>query len=360
VTIRRVLILTLGEFGEKEWPSGERALMVPKLQEIYRTVADPGLRASAEWLLRQWKQEAWIKQVDGEWAKDKEQRERRIEGIKNVLTKEKEKAKPQWYVSGEGQTMVVIPGPVEFTMGAPPTEEGAFSYELLHRKRIGRSFAIASKPVAVAEYRRYNQSYSITERYAPTPDCPALGTSWYDSAAYCNWLSKEEGPNQWCYETNSHGQVMKLKEKYLHLTGYRLPTEAEMEYATRAGALTSRYYGETEELLPKYAWYATNAKERTWPVGNLKPNDFGLFDMHGNVWCWCQEQFEDYPQVKERDVSDDIEDALSIDNQNSRVLRGGSFGDPASHLRSADRDSYLPSVSDNIVGFRMARTISAE
>ena len=80
---------------------------------------------------------------------------------------------------------------------------------------------------------------------------------------------------------------MRLARNYLQRQGYRLPTEAEMEYATRAGAVTARYYGETAELLPKYAWYNKNAQEKTWPVGSLKPNDLGLFDAQGNVWTWC-------------------------------------------------------------------------
>ncbi len=72
--------------------------------------------------MRTWKQEAWLKQVNDEWAKDKEQREKRLEGIEQLLAKDKEKTPPQWYVNGQGQTMVVIPGPVEFVMGSPPTE----------------------------------------------------------------------------------------------------------------------------------------------------------------------------------------------------------------------------------------------
>ncbi len=186
------------------------------------------------------------------------------------------------------------------------------------------------------------------------PTCPIGGVIWYEAAAYCNWLSKEEGipEDQWCYEIK--GNVFKLKEKYLSLTGYRLPTEAEMEYATRAGAITSRYYGETEELLPKYAWYFKNSQEKTWPVGSLKPNDLGLFDVQGNLFTWCQESYKLYPQGEE--VSEDKEDNLMIVNSNSRVLRGGSFAYPASLVRSAYRNLSAPTYRDFNDGFRPART----
>jgi formylglycine-generating enzyme required for sulfatase activity len=81
------------------------------------------------------------------------------------------------------------------------------------------------------------------------------------------------------------------------LCGYRLPTEAELEYACRAGAVTSRYYRQAEELLAEYGWYLKNSKERSWPLGGKKPNDLGLFDMHGNVWNWCQESYQGYYAV---------------------------------------------------------------
>ena len=96
--------------------------LLPKLQEMYRTASDPGLHAACEWLLRRWKQEAWLTQVNEAWAKDKEQREKRLEGI-GRLWRRRKRAPPQWYVNMQGQTFVVIPGPVEFTMGSPLTEK---------------------------------------------------------------------------------------------------------------------------------------------------------------------------------------------------------------------------------------------
>ena len=180
--------------------------MLPKLQEIYRTAADPGLHAAAEWLLRTWKQEAWLKQVNEEWAKDKEQREKRLDGIKQMLTKDKGEAPPQWYVNGQGQTMVVIPGPVEFVMGSPPTEAGREDNETQHKKRIGRTFALAAKSVTVEQYRQFDKGYQLPAVYTRTADLPVVGTSWYQAAAYCNWLSKEEGIPKTSGVTRSRGQ----------------------------------------------------------------------------------------------------------------------------------------------------------
>lgn len=186
-----------------------------------------------------------------------------------------------------------------------------------------------------------------------------VSTTWYQAATYCNWLSKQEGipKDQWCYETDTTGQVIKLRENYLSLTGYRLPTEAEMEYATRADTKTSRYYGETDELLGKYAWYFMNAKECSCPVGSKKPNDWGLFDVHGNVWNWCQESYISYPRGGTGEVVEDTEDELMLVGTRSRVLRGGSFGMQASIVRSASRSGVVPAIQNGNGGFRLARTL---
>jgi serine/threonine protein kinase/formylglycine-generating enzyme required for sulfatase activity len=374
VTIRRALLLSLGEFDEKALPSAVRQTLLPKLQDIYRTATDPGLHASSEWLLRTWQKESWIKQVNDEWAKDKKQRDQRLESIQQLFAKDKAQTPPQWYVNGQGQTLVVIPGPVEFLMGSPPAEANRVGgpeakVERQHRRRIGRTFAIAAKSVTVEQYRKFEPRYGVgeIEPYARTADSPVIATSWYQAAVYCNWLSQQEGlsESEWCYEPLVDPKAlpalagkggMKLARNYLQRRGYRLPTEAEWEYACRAGAVTSRYYGETDELLEKYAWYGKNAQGRTSPVGSKKPNDLGLSDMHGNVWTWCQEKDKDYPQPQGEKASEDKEDNLSINAQDSRVLRGGAFTGRAGLVRSAFRYAHVPALLDAAVGFRVART----
>jgi serine/threonine protein kinase/formylglycine-generating enzyme required for sulfatase activity len=358
-TIRRALILSLGEYSEKELSPDTRKTLLPKLQDLYRTESDPGLHASAEWLLRTWQQQAWLKQVNDEWARDKEQRQKRVQDIQQFVMKDKEKAAPQWYVNGQGQTMVVIFGPVEFVMGAPPTEGGRSDLELQHKKRIGRTFALAAAPVTKEQFLSFLPKFGHSEmRRYPAPTCPIGGVDWYEATAYCNWLSDQEGiaKDQWCYETDPLGRLTKLKENYLSLTGYRLPTEAEMEYACRAGAVTSRYFGETEELLAKYSWYFDNSKARTWPVGSKKPNDLGLFDMHGNIYAWCQESFKAYPAPKDGMAFEDKEDVLGINTTTFRTLRGGAFGHRATDIRCACRLWYTPLIRTLDVGFRPGRT----
>ena len=183
--------------------------------------------------------------------------------------------------------------------------------------------------------------------------------TWFEAAAYCNWLSKKEGidKDHWCYETNANDQVTDLKKNYLSLTGYRLPTEAEMEYSTRAGALTSRYYGETEELLGKYGWYLYTAQDQTWPVGSLKPNDFGLFDLYGNLNTWCQGPYDAYPDTQGGEAVEDHGNISITINTGSRVLRGGSFLNQASTMRSACRFNLVPSWRSTSMGFRPSRTL---
>jgi formylglycine-generating enzyme required for sulfatase activity len=398
VTIRRALLLALGEFSDDECPRQDREALIPMLQEIYRADHDAGLHAAAEWLLRQWKQDIWLTKTNAEWAKDGDFRAKKIAAIQAVVSKDKTETPPDWYVNTQGQTFVVIPGPVEFEMGSPETDAGHSRYQTRHKKRIGRTFALAAKSVTLADYEKFSAGYGdAVKRTVRTPDSPVVAVSWFMAVEYCNWLSKKEGlpESEWCYEpledsnalpalaastvgllvvpATGHGLFsaacsvhpgrtdgkyspgMKLAADYLKRRGYRLPTEAEIEYATRAGASTSRFFGETDDLLNKYAWYLQNSQQRTWPVGTLKPNDFGLFDVQGNVATWCQERFMLYS--KETTTLEDCEDVRVVSIQPARPSRGGSWVEVESKLRSAMRSSQDPTTRVLVQGFRLARTV---
>jgi formylglycine-generating enzyme required for sulfatase activity len=184
---------------------------------------------------------------------------------------------------------------------------------------------------------------------------------WYEAAAYCNWLSKKEGipENQWCYQPNAAGNFeegMKPAADFLTLVGYRLPTEAEWEYACRAGTVTSRYYGQSDQLLANYAWHLQNSQDRTWPVGLVKPNDLGLFEVHGNVWQWCHDRYASYATADPSSAADDRADTATVTDNESRVLRGGSFSNNARDVRSAYGYNPRPDYRFINAGFRVART----
>ena len=124
----------------------------------------------------------------------------------------------------------------------------------------------------------------------------------------------------------------------------------EWEYASRAGAVTSRHYGLSVDLLEQYARYEANSHKHAWPCGSLMPNDLGLFDTLGNVFEWCQERAPPYqPGRAESRMHDVIDDA-------PRQVRGGVFDYPPPYCRSAFRAWFAPSFLDSNGGFRLART----
>jgi serine/threonine protein kinase/formylglycine-generating enzyme required for sulfatase activity len=334
VSVRRAAILALGAFDLERLPLAERRRLFPLLLHLYRNDPDAGVHGSAEWLLRQWGQQNKLQDIDKGLATGQ------VEGNR------------QWYINRQGQTMVIVPRPGVFVMG-----EG----KEMHKRRIDRKFAIASKEVTVGQFLRFRKDHPYIKAHAPTGDCPVNKVSWYDAAEYCNWLSKQEGipEDQWCYLPNGKGEYaegMKPAPDYLRRTGYRLPSEAEWEYACRAGALTPWAFGQSEELLGKYAWYFGNSPSRTRPVGLLKPNDLGLFDMHGNATEWCQDRYGSYIQAKGGEVLEDIENTEDVKNKDSRMLRGGSFFTLATNVRSPQRIHSRPWSRINDSGLRVART----
>ncbi|HEV3080409.1 MAG TPA: SUMF1/EgtB/PvdO family nonheme iron enzyme [Gemmataceae bacterium] len=345
LSAQRALLLSLGEYAPVSLPVEVREPLRAQLAQWYRDHPDPGLHAAVEWLCRRWNEAALLKPINDALAGPGPQ------GNRN------------WYVNRHGQSFAVIINPPEFKMGSPPSEAGGDASERIFNKHIGRSYAIATTPVTLGQFQQFlkGRRHAYTRKYCPEADCPVIGMNWFTAAQYCRWLSEREGiaAEDMCFPPlKDIKEGMKLPANYLSRTGYRLATEAEWEFACRAGAVTARYYGSSEELLGHYGWYMGNSQVRTHPVGSLKPNDFGLFDMHGNIWQWCQERgIASRPWGKVNPPPEDREDTAAVLELNGRVLRGGGFYDHASFLRCAARLDNRPYQVDDYFGMRLARTI---
>jgi formylglycine-generating enzyme required for sulfatase activity len=339
---RRALILALGTYGRESLSPGERETLISKLLDLFRFDPDAGIHGAAAWTLRQWGQQERLHAADAEMMKSKDRGDRR------------------WFVNDQGQTFAVIEGPVEFLMGYPPTEPDRNPGDDAHHRIIPRRFAIATQEVSVKHYRvfareNHGADHAQNKGSSPDPEGPMNGVSWCDAAAYCNWLSRREGLPE-CYEPNEAGKYadgMKIKPDAVLRGGYRLPTEAEWEYACRAGAATSRYYGASLDLLGQYAWSVRTSGVHAQPCGRLLPNDLGLFDMLGNVYEWCHDGYQPYPK---KTGTDNIVIKLYINSSIPRLLRGGAFNFPPPSVRSASRNGNAPASRTPLNGFRPSRT----
>ena len=326
-----------------------------KLAKVFESESDPGLHAAAQWLLEKWNRGANLKTVLALLLKG--ETSPRVGGDD----------RRQWYVNGQGQTFVIVDAARPFLMGSPPSEHGDEKLESPHVEAIGRKFAIAACPVTMDEFRRFQPrgprfGSSPSVNLSTDGDLPEREVIWFEAAAYCNWLSEQEHipREQWCYELNELGKFaegMRVKKNYLELTGYRLPTEAEWEFACRAGTTTRYYFGATDALLDRYAWYGANSDGQPRPVARKKPNDFGLFDMCGNVWEWCEWPAADYSGSGDVAIADRGNGGIVTYNRPA-ALRGGAYDirEP-NHLRSAFRYRLGPNYHERQVGFRPARTI---
>ena len=322
--------------------------MTPVLLDLYRTHPDPGVHSAADWVLRRWGQGD---KVD--------------EALAQLESKERNPALG-WHVTPHGDTLAVIE-PATFEMGSPPDEPGRRAEEVQHRRLIPRTYGIAMREVTVAEYMEFDPDFKIkiARRFAPEDTCPIINIKWYDAAAYCRWLSEKEGFAEYemCYpsleelnvlRTTFGAKSLELPDDLLDRPGYRLPTAAEWEYAARGGTVTSRPFGNPPTYVTNYAWYRDNSKDRTWPTGLLKPNNFGLFDVQGNALEWCENYFFDTPPPA--GPNGVVIDGLDNRDGFNRECRGGSNRYPIEDLRVAYADPIPPGDIDSDFGFRLART----
>jgi formylglycine-generating enzyme required for sulfatase activity len=217
-----------------------------------------------------------------------------------------------------GMKFVLIPAG-EFLMGSPDIEKPQ------HRVTITQSFYLGVYPVTQEEYERVVETNPSL--FKGDPRRPVENVSRNDAVEFCRRLSDLED------------------------TEYRLPTEAEWEYACRAGSTSRWCFGDADAGLDEYAWYEGNSREETHPVGQKKPNAWGLYDMHGDVWEWCADWFDVYGETPQTDPQ-------GPQSGSDRVIRGGSWSSRPRGCRSSFRDGVSPEDRGGNLGFRVARRLS--
>jgi len=198
----------------------------------------------------------------------------------------------------------------------------------VHNVYIDYDIAMCKYPVTVEDYMLFAQATGAVvpeERHEHLGfDVPVRRVRWTDAKAYCDWKTQREGVK------------------------YRLPTEAEWEYACRAGSTTKYCFGDDASLFGEYAWYAENSEGVTHNVGTKKPNAWGLYDMHGNVWEWCLDRYaEDYSTTP----SDGT--AYGVASEKGRVLRGGSYNGTTENCRTSSRINLGSGGRNYFIGFRV-------
>jgi formylglycine-generating enzyme required for sulfatase activity len=239
--------------------------------------------------------------------------------------------------------MVELPGGT-FWMGSPDTDAEAYKNERPRHRVTVSAFAISRYQITRELYRALcDTSPQAWQGDSNDARLPANNVSWFDAVSFCNALSQHAGL-QPCYRVDSaHVDWDRSAD------GYRLPTEAEWEYACRAGTTSRWFFGNDPAALDRYAWFVANAKDKVQPVGEKTPNDWGLHDMIGNVWEWCWDWYNRYR-------AEAVVDPTGLGNGHYRVLRGGSaWLDDPRLLRSAHRDRVVPEVRGGHVGLRCVR-----
>jgi len=223
------------------------------------------------------------------------------------------------------QFVYIEPG--HFVMGSPESELNRYEDEKQHEVQIKSGFWIGKYEVTFGQYDAFAK---VTHHARPLDEGwgrgkrPVMNVKWYEAAEFAKWLSRKSGHH------------------------YRLPTEAEWEYAARAGTTTAYSWGDNPLDFPDYAWNTTNANSQTHPVGLKKPNPWGLYDMHGNVWEWTASTYAEEYDGSELKGSDFKSRAL-------RSVRGGAWYFYPKGMRSADRRIYSPWLHWPYIGFRLVR-----
>lgn len=345
--IIQATVLILHSLPELLLTSAEKENAGKRLVELFIHHSDAGVHSAAELVLRKWQ----YSQVDDDAILS------RFPSAPD-LSVSTDPTSVGWFADKNSHVMVWSTRDREFEMGLRDTELNEIAP--LHKRRIPRNVAIATKETTLRQFLKLVSSDDLTDNAQELDsDVPVANIAWPLMARYCNRLSaiNKIPQEEWCYCEEDSSLV--LANGFLNRLGYRLPTEGEWEYFCRAGTNTDWYCGDDASLLDEYAWSSRNSpsipKFRRSPVGRLIPNRFGLFDMSGNVWEYCQSAFEP-PRTNSGSIVNDDDAQLGSPSEPC-VIRGGSFGNSPKTLRSGHRMPHASQIGDEFLGFRVARTL---
>ncbi len=237
----------------------------------------------------------------------------------------------------EGITMIGIPAG-SFEMGGR-SAWAEWTEKPVHTVTLD-AFYLSETQVTQAQYQSVTGENPSHFRYDDA--LPVESVSWYDAVRFCNLLSDRAGIDR-CYDEETW-------ECDFNNNGFRLPTEAEWEYACRAGTTTMYWSGDTYRDLARAGWYQAVSGAKTHLVGTKSPNPWGLYDMHGNIWEWCNDWWmENYYDITPEN------NPHGPGYSFARIARGGRFYSSARHSRAAIRGGISPDYTGSGYGFRLAR-----
>ncbi len=349
--VRYALLLALGDYNLEELIPADQERWTRTLLDWYRHDPDGGVHSACGWLLRRWGLGHQTAEID------------------RLAIPYDPTGKRGWFteqIAGQPWTFIVC-RPGRFLMGSPGDERYRQEEESRKPVTIVQPFALSDRELTWAQAQEFLETLDSRPRKASAPvrveaerrkpsgqpdglrrsastrtsgqgaAQPVTGLNYAEAILYCRWLTAQVHPDRpetyQCYDDPGVGSTKEAIEKVLRNSkvhperlGFRLPTDAEWEYACRAGTTTAYSFGNDRELLKYYGWHL---QEGSQPTALLRPNPWGLFDMHGNAWEWCQDG----------------------------MLRGGGWDRCPWHCRSAYRHHPTLNYRANYMGFRVARTL---
>jgi hypothetical protein len=342
---RQALVLALGQVRHVPNFANDDDALIETIAQVFRTDPDAGVHSACRWLLTRLGASDVVNAFESNLPLGPSPDRR-------------------WFRTVNNHLFCIVPIPAEFRAGSPATELWRETDEVPNDAGpppLAYTIAVAAHETTVEQFHKF-QTGIVNLQYSATPDSPMNNVSWFDAARYCRWLSEQDGvaEDQMVFPpVDAIGPEMKLPKNWMARTGYRLPHEREFEFACRGGTTTSRYSGSGSELLPDYAWHLNCSDDHAWPVGSLKPNGFGLFDMLGNVAERCQ-HLNLAVAIDENGQPDDSQsnnDAELVPIGSQGVVKGGDFGDLSQNTRAARRAGVPANAQWATIGFRVVRTM---